>query len=290
MKQRSDKIYQSSTAIACILLLLLVSSVSFAGCTTTPTVQGGAVTTPSVTQVQSRTPLVVYAAASLTGASADLKKAFETANPEYEVTFDLDGTQMLTQKILQGADADAFLSASNKYTEQLKAAGYLDNSTVKKFATNYIIIILPAANPANITTAADLSREGLRIAMGTEDVPVGINTRQAVDKMANASYGLPWKEALNGNVVTFETTEPGVVTKVNLGEVDAGFVYESSYKAAKPGQLIAITIPKDQNSLQTYTAGVLNDPKNKSGATKFVEFLTSADGQKILSDYGFASP
>ncbi|MDD1715613.1 MAG: molybdate ABC transporter substrate-binding protein [Methanolinea sp.] len=290
MRQRSDKIYQSRTTVVCILLLLLVGSVSFAGCTSSsqPT-QGGAVTSPTLTQAQSRTPLVIYAAASLTGASPVLKQAFETANPKYEVTFDLDGTQMLTQKIEQGAKADVFLSASTKYTDRLKSGGYLDNSTVKKFASNYIIIILPASNPAKIESAADLSRDDIRIAMGTEEVPVGINTRQAIERMANASYGQSWKDGVFSNVVTFETTEPGVVTKVNLGEVDAGFVYESSYKAAKAGQLKGIVIPKDQNSLQTYTVGILNGSGEVAGASKFVEFLTTAEGQEILADFGFAS-
>jgi molybdate transport system substrate-binding protein len=288
MKQRSCKTYQSRTAVACILILLLVGSASFAGCTGVTT-QAGTEATPTLTQAQSRTPLVIYAAASLTGASPVLKQAFEKAYPQYDVSFDLDGTQMLTQKIEQGAEADVFLSASTRYTDRLKSGGYLENSTVKKFASNYIIIILPKANTAKIESAADLDHTSLRIAMGTEEVPVGINTRQAIDKMANTSYGPSWKEGLYSNVVTYETTEPGVVTKVNLGEVDAGFVYESSYKAAKAGTLKAIVIPKDQNSLQTYTVGILAKTGEKEGASRFLEFLTSADGQKILADFGFAS-
>jgi molybdate transport system substrate-binding protein len=232
----------------------------------------------------------VFAAASLTGASPVLEKAFEDANPGNDVQFHLDGTQMLSQKIQQGAEADVFLSASSKYTEELKAKGYLDNATVKKIAGNYIIIILPAVNPANITTLADLSRPGLRIAMGTPEVPVGINTRQTIDLLANASLGPAWKDGVFKNVVTYETTEPGIVTKVNLAEVDAGFVYESSYKASKPGSLNALEIPAPQNTLQTYTIGVPNQAKNQDGARKFVSFMASPEGQAVLAEFGFRAP
>jgi molybdate transport system substrate-binding protein len=86
--------------------------------------------------------------------------------------------------------------------------------------------------------------------------------------------------------VTYETAEPSVATKVSLGEVDAGFVYESTYSAAAPGTLTAITIPKDDNVLQTYTIGVMKQSQN-GAAYMFEDFMLSGTGQQILNDYGF---
>jgi molybdate transport system substrate-binding protein len=230
--------------------------------------------------------LIAFTAASLTGASDKIGPAFYNTSGN-TVKFNLDGTQVLKQQIEKGANADVFISASNTYTNGLKSEGYLINSTVKNLTSNYIIVIIPAGNPGNIKSLADLGTPGKRIAMGTPEVPVGVNTRQVINKLANSTYNKTWQENLNKNVKTLETTEPGVVTKVALGEVDAGFVYESSYKAAKEGTLSAINIPVKDNVLQVYTIGILNSTADKAAAQKFEDFMLSTDGQKILSDFGF---
>jgi len=92
------------------------------------------------------------------------------------------------------------------------------------------------------------------------------------------------------NVVTYETSEPAVATKVSLDEVDAGFVYQSTYTAAPSGTYKAITIPKTDNYLQTYTIGVLQESTNKDTAASFEQYLLSTAGQNILSEYGFTPP
>ena len=179
------------------------------------------------------------------------------------------------------------ISASNTYTNALEKEGYLINDTVKNLTSNYIIVIVPAANPGHINSLADLGTPGKKIAMGTPDVPVGVNTRQAIAKLANDTFNATWNSTLFNNVVSYETQEPGVVTKVSLGEVDAGFVYESSYKAAPNGTLNAIVIPVKENSLQTYTIGITNTTSDESAALQFETFMLSPQGQQILSDFGF---
>ena len=87
--------------------------------------------------------------------------------------------------------------------------------------------------------------------------------------------------------MTYETSEPGVATKVALGEVDAGFVYESTYTAAPKDTYLAITIPKKDNYLQTYTIGVLKETTNSGAASDFENFMLSGAGQQDLKDYGF---
>jgi molybdate transport system substrate-binding protein len=233
--------------------------------------------------------VVAYTAASLKGASAKLGPAFQTAYPGTQVIFDLDGTQILKHQVESGAYADIFISASNTYTNALKDEGYFIDDTVKPLTSNYIIVILPAKNPGNITSLADLGLAGKRIAMGTADVPVGINTRIVIDKLANSTLSAAWKDQLYKNVKTYETAEPGIVTKVSLGEVDAGFVYESSYKAAAKGTLLSVDIPKENNALQTYSVAVMRISTNKPAAQAFENFLLSPDGQKIFADFGFRS-
>jgi molybdate transport system substrate-binding protein len=285
---------QKNLLFFALVCCILCSALVLAGCTSTSPISPGPDTptgtpSPSVpvgTSAPEKT-LVAFTAASLKGASDRIGPAFTQANPGITVKFNLDGTQVLKQQVENGARPDIFISASNTYTNALKSEGYLINDTVKPLTSNYIIIILPAANPGGITSLADLGVPGKKIAMGTAEVPVGINTRQVIDKLANSTFNSTWKDTLYSNVKTYETTEPGVVTKVSLGEVDAGIVYESSYKSAKPGTLISLPIPVKDNALQTYSIGVTTMTPNRDSAQKFEDFMLSAQGQQILSDFGF---
>lgn len=248
------------------------------------TIVTSAIATP--TQAPAKT-LIAFTAASLKGASDVIGPAYSNTTPGTAVKFNLDGTQVLKQQLENGAQADVFISASNTYTNALKNEGYLVNETVKNLTSNYIIVIVPSGNPGHINSLADLGVPGKKIAMGTPDVPVGVNTRQSIAKLTNDTFNATWNSTLFKNVVSYETQEPGVVTKVALGEVDAGFVYESSYKAAQPGTLNAIVIPVKDNSLQTYTIGITNTTSDRDAALKFETFMLSQQGQQILSNFGF---
>ena len=317
-----DKSYRIHrfTAISIICALLLIAAF-FAGCTTTPqsstlpstttvvptqpvavmeiltpaTTTTVAVTTtkaavtaiPAPTYTPSEKTLVVYTAASLKGVSGKLGTEFSKAYPGHTVVFNLDGTQNLKTQVENGAYADVFISASNSYTNTLKSGGYFIDSTIKPLASNYVIVILPASNPGNIKSLADLATPGKKIAIAASNVPIGTVSYTALANLAKSTYGKDWNTSVFSNVVTYETTEPGVATKVSLGEVDIGLVYESTYAAAPAGTLTAITIPKADNVLQTYTIGVMKKTENSGVAYEFEDFMLSSVGQQILKDYGF---
>ena len=183
--------------------------------------------------------------------------------------------------------AYSIISASNAYTAELTKGGYFVEGTVKPLTSNYVIVILPAGNPGNIQSLADLGKPGLKIAMEDKSVPAGTATIAALANLAKSTYSKDWNQSIFNNVVTYETSEPGVATKVQLGEVDAGFVYESTYTAAPKGTYQAISIPKKDNYLQTYTIGVLKGSQNKGAASDFENFMVSAAGQQDLLQYGF---
>jgi molybdate transport system substrate-binding protein len=244
-------------------------------------------TTPAPTYTPSEKTLVVFTAASLKGVSSKLGTAFSAMYPGHTAVFNLDGTQNLKTHVENGAYADVFISASNAYTNTLKSEGYFINSTVKPLTSNYVIVILPASNPGTIKTLADLATPDKKIAIAANNVPVGTATYAALANLAKSTYNQDWNKSVFSNVVTYETSEPGVATKVSFGEVDAGFVYESTYNAAPAGTLTAITIPKADNYLQTYTIGVMTQTENSGAAQEFEDFMLSSLGQQILKDYGF---
>ena len=301
-------------SIACLLLFACL----IAGCTTTTSTSQPAVTpaptgtvtatpvptvvpstttsapavvkttaTPAPTYTYSASNLVIYTAASLTGASGKLGTGFTRMYPGNTAVFNLDGTQALKTQVQNGAYADVFISASNTYTNELKNGGYFINETVKPLTSNYVIVILPSSNPGNIKSLADLATPGKKIAMAAYSVPVGTASYAALANLAKSTYSQDWNKSVFSNVVSYETSEPAVATKVSLGEVDAGLVYESTYAAASPGTLSAITIPQKDNYLQTYTIGVMKQTKNTGASLEFEDFMLSSFGQQILKDYGF---
>lgn len=243
--------------------------------------------TPAPVYTYSEGNVVAYTAASLSGVSPKLKADFERMYPGHTVVFNLDGTQALKTQVQNGAYADVFISASQKYTTELTNGNYFVTGTVKPLTSNYVIVILPKDNPANIKSLADLATPGVKIAMADSSVPVGTATTAVMGNLAKTTtLGKEWNTSVYKNVVTYETSEPAVANKVQLGEVDAGFVYESTYIAGKD-KYVAISIPKAVNYLQTYQIGILKGSTSKGAAADFETFMLSTLGQQDLKDYGF---
>lgn len=259
------------------------------GLSTAPAV-AATTATPKPEYTASEGTVIAYTAASLKGASAKLGEGYAAMYPGRTVAFNLDGTQALTTQIENGAYADVFISASPKYTRQLTSGGYFIDGTVKTLTTNYVIVIVPAENPAGITSLAGLAKPGVKIARAAATVPVGIATDAAIGNLAASTYGQDWNDSVKKNTVTYETSEPAVATKVALGEVDAGFVYESTATAAKAGTYMTFEIPKSDNYLQTYSIAVLEGSAKKSAAEDFEKYMLSDAGQQILRAYGFRTP
>ncbi len=237
-----------------------------------------AVTTAAPTTVATVTgEIVVLAAASLTGSFTAEAKAFEQANPGTKVTLSFGASSTLATQVVQGAPADVFASADQaniaKVTDPGLAAG-----PATAFATNRLAVIVAKGNPKGISGLVDLARSDLIVVLAAPEVPVGKYGQQALD---TAKVAVTPK--------SLEADVKAVVSKVTLGEADAGIVYTTDVKAAGD-KADGVAIPDDVNVLATYPAVVTKAAKNPVAAAAFVAFLGSADGRKILADAGFGLP
>ena len=240
-------------------------------------------TTPASTPTAAPVTLNVFGAASLTAAFGEIKTQYEAANPNVTITYNFAGSNTLATQITQGAPADVFASAD---TNNMNKVSSLVN-TPQTFARNKVIVIVPANNPANIKTLHDLAKPGVKIAVANSSVPVGNYTLEVLNKMGQSSeYGPAYESAVKANFVTQETSVSGVVQKVQLGEVDAGYVYVSDAFSAG-SKVSSITIPDQYNILADYPIATVKDSKNLSTAQSFVQYVLSPDGQAILAKYHF---
>ncbi|HNH26647.1 MAG TPA: molybdate ABC transporter substrate-binding protein, partial [Anaerolineales bacterium] len=209
---------------------------------------------------------------------------FQTANPGVTVTFNFAGSQALRTQIEEGAPADIFASASGKEMDAAIEGKFIAEDSNQVFLTNKLVVILPADNPAGLETLEDLANSGVKIVLAAEEVPVGNYARQALDLM-NGSFGADFKDKVLANVVSNEDNVKQVVSKVQLGEADAGIVYTSDAVAAP--ELKSIEIPAELNVIAKYPIAPLVKSENADLAQAFMDYVLSDEGQAILAKWGF---
>ena len=232
--------------------------------------------------------LTVFTAASLTGAFSEIGHMYENET-NIDVVFNFDGSQALRTQMENGAYADVFASANNKQMNALRSLGLMNNSSVSVFTNNKLSLIIPRNNPAGISNLSDLAKPGVKIVIGTKDVPVGDYALQIINKLGNDSaYGPDYKELVLANIISQETNVNYVVTKIALGEADVGFAYVSDVTEDLSNKVDRIEIPDEYNIIAEYPMGMLKDSKYPAEAEEFVNLVKSEEGRAVLEKYGFA--
>ncbi len=216
----------------------------------------------------------VFAAASLTAAFNAEGHAFQQAHSGVTVQFNYAGTPTLVTQIEQGAQADVFASADTTNMDKLKGDGFTTGSPAT-FAHNVLEIVVAPGNPKNIQSLADLAKPGVVYISEGPTVPAGKYSLQALQKA--------------GVTVTpksLETDVKSVVSKIELGEADAGIVYTTDVKAAGD-KVSGVAIPDQYNVVATYPIAAVKGTRNYAAAGAFIAFVLSSNGQSIHESYGF---
>jgi len=232
--------------------------------------------------------LEVYAAASLKLALERVEAAYEAAHPGTRVTVSSDSSAALETKIEQGAPADVFLSADTTNPQKLVDAGFAAGD-VTPFAENLLTVIVPTDNPAGIQTPADLARSGIKIVAAGSAVPITRYATQLVDNLAGEpGYPADFAARYAGNIVSQEDNVAGIVTKVELGEGDAGIVYITDAKSSD--KVATVAVPDTANVPATYGGVVVKASPDQEAAATFLTWLAGREGEAVLAELGFLPP
>ncbi|MBV9513831.1 MAG: molybdate ABC transporter substrate-binding protein [Mycobacteriaceae bacterium] len=221
--------------------------------------------------------LIVFGAASLKKSFIDIGNQFKTDNPGADVEFSFAGSSDLVTQLTQGAPADVFASADNANMDKAAQAGLLAGDSVN-FASNTLTIVVAPGNPKKIASFKDLTQPGLSVVVCAPQVPCGTAT-QKIEKAIGVQL----------NPVSEESQVTDVLNKVTTGQADAGLVYVTDAQVAG-NKVTAVAFPESSGAVNTYPIAVLKQSKNPDLARKFVAFVTSDTGQKILAEAGFAKP
>ena len=220
--------------------------------------------------------ITVFEASSLTAAYTAISNSFQRSHPGTIVKVIPGGSSTLVAQIQQGAIGDVFASADQPNMQKLVDAGLVAGSPTI-FAHNRLEIAVGAGNPKHITGLSDLAHSGLVVVLCAPAVPCGRYATQALQKA-----GAIVKPA------SLEADVKAVVSKVALGEADAGIVYVTDVKAAS-ATVQGVEIPSGQNIVADYPVAILKDSQNAPLAKAFVSYLLGA-GQPTLARYGFTGP
>ena len=237
-------------------------------------------------QTRPEAELTVFAAASLTGAFQEIGGMFERAHPGTRVRFNFAGSQQLATQLEQGAVADVFASADQRWMDYAAEKGLLTGEP-RLFAHNRLVVIVPAANPARIKQLQDLAKRGVKLVVAAGAVPVGAYTRQSLAKLAQVpDFGKDYDRRVLANVVSQEENVKAVVTKVQLGEADAGVVYASDALGSVARHLRVFAIPDEQNVIADYPIATLKGASAPSAAKDFIGLVLAPEGQNVLQNFG----
>ena len=220
--------------------------------------------------------ITVFAASSLSTAFTAIGADFQRIHPGTVVKFSFAGSSTLAAQIQQGAIGDVFASADQPNMQRLVGAG-LTAEVPRVFAHNDLEIVVGKGNPKHITSLADLARPGLVVVLCAPAVPCG---RYAGQALQNA--GVTLKPASQ------EVDVKAVLSKVALGEADAGIVYVTDV-AGGDAQVEGVVIPPALNVVADYPIALLKDSENLTLSRPFIRYVLG-DGQQRLARYGFTGP
>lgn len=226
--------------------------------------------------------LVVFAAASLREVFQKLADSFEKSHPGVKVRLNFAGSQELRVQIEHGAKADIFAAADTKHLRALREQKLAMEPNL--FARNEPVVIVPSANPAKLAKFVDLPKAE-RIVVGVPEVPIGAYT-EAILSNSEKPYGAKFRKAVVEHIRSRELNVRQVLTKVSLGEADAGIVYKTDALSAKE-KVTAIEIPDSINVIADYPIALLTSAPQPELAKEWLGTVLGTDGQQALKAAGF---
>ncbi len=240
-----------------------------------------AVLSAGIAIAEPTTEITVSAAISLKNAFEEIGKLYESQNKDSKVTFNLGASGDLMTQIKGGAPVDVFASAALKDMDELDNAGFVLKDTRANFVSNSVVLIIPSSSKITLASFEDLKKAEIKkIAVGNpKTVPVGRYSDETFQY-----YKI--SDMIQAKLIFAENVRQ-VLDYVARGEVDAGVVYSTDAIVKQQEVKIIIIAPEASHKPVIYPIAVVKGSKNEKTARSFIALVTSDEGRKILSKYGF---
>ncbi|MEX1031284.1 MAG: molybdate ABC transporter substrate-binding protein [Paenibacillaceae bacterium] len=232
---------------------------------------------------QSVVELTISAAASLSHALEEIQNHYESEHENIRLSFNFGASGVLQQQIEQGAPADIFLSAASINMRNLVDRHFIDESQQHNLLMNELVVIIPADGNLTVHSMDDLSKSDIEhVAMGEpQTVPAGSYAKEAL------TTAKLW-DNLQSRIVLGKDVRQ-VLTYVESGNAEAGFVYQTDALASK-NVIVAFHVDPTTYTPIEYPVGIVKATKHSNEALDFYMYLQSQQSQDVFLKYGFSVP
>jgi molybdate transport system substrate-binding protein len=234
---------------------------------------------PSViaSAAESRTVLTLVAAS--TKEAVDDAATIFTADTGIVINISPAGSNILANQIINGADADVFLSANQEWADAVAKKGFAVQT--RPLLTNDLVLAVPRGNAANVKSPVDLLADRVaHVALAGERVPAGIYARQALQSLKVYGGLVRDKKIIRGDDVR------STLAFIERGEVAAGVVYSTDAQLFKRVEVVYTFDPKTYDKI-VYPLVLLKHGQDNPAARKWFDFLSSKAAQAVFEKRGF---
>lgn len=230
-----------------------------------------------------RPDLLVFAAASLQTALDELTPQVEAATG-VQLRASYAASSTLARQIENGAPADIFISADERWMDDVANHGAILPSTRADLLGNALVLVAPAGSKASVDLApgaasllSALGRDG-RLAIALPDsVPAGIYAKQSLARLGMWSALQP-RMAMARDV-------RAALNLVVLGQCPLGIVYRSDAVSEARVKVLA-TFPADSHKPVVYPAAIVREHDN-AGVRALLAALESGRAAAVFRRRGF---
>ncbi len=249
------------------LVVAATSLVVFAGCGS------------STDSTTSTSPVLIAAASDLRPAFEEMAPLF-TADTGIAVTFSFGSSGQLREQIVNGAPFDVFASANSEFVDDVIDAQRAQTDTKVVYARGRIVLWAASSEkvPRNIGELSTSRYSRIAIA-NPNHAPYGLAAKQAL-----TSAGV-WNAVSNRLVLGENISDTKKI--IDSGNVDAGII-AMSLAIADGGTYVEI--PEKLHAPLLQTAVVTTTGTQQAGGKKWLDFMMSTAGSRIMSKYGFVPP
>ncbi len=221
-------------------------------------------------------PLTVAAAASLAPILNELGEMYQDQTGE-AVIFSYGSTGSLAQQIRNGAPFDLFASADALRVDELIAEGLMDEDSRLAFAQGVLVLVWAPELGLSLDTVEDLANPIIRdVAIANpRHAPYGMAAAQALLRTGVEVTVLP--KLVYGESVR----HAGLL--VQTGNTDAGLI---ALSIAKSMDLQGPELPQELHDPIQHVVAILSDTPRLEQATRFLEFLASAEAMAVYEESG----
>ncbi|MEJ2765032.1 molybdate ABC transporter substrate-binding protein [Photobacterium sp. MCCC 1A19761] len=226
--------------------------------------------------------VTVFAAASLTNAMKEVAALYEQQTGTGS-TLSFASSSALARQIAQGAPADIYLSANEKWMNYVAQQEAIEPQSRKTLLTNRLVMVAPTGYPADqieVTASWDLTAalQGTRLATGDPNhVPAGMYAQQSLENL-----GL-WQQAMP--LLARANNVRSALLLVERQEALLGIVYKTDALVSEKVKIVA-ELPASSHTPISYPAALVKGQADDA-VRAYYDFLQSDQARVIFEKYGF---